>query len=92
LRNPVPQLRYTVRDEHEVEPTEDSPVLGDEHVVGTLAGLLFCQPSAVPLRVPSEERITTIGDRSCEVGAIRGLESQDRRSVVGPQTLQLGHD
>jgi hypothetical protein len=34
-----------------------------------------------------EELITTIAHRSREVGAIRGLEVQDCRSVVGSQTL-----
>jgi hypothetical protein len=92
FRNPVTQLRYAVRDEHEVEPTEDNPGLGDEHVVRTVAALLLCQPGVVPLGELFEELITTIGDRSSEVGAIRGLEIQDCRSVVGSQTLQLRHD
>src|SRR5262245_60729811 len=92
VRNAVAQLCDAVRDEDEVEPTEDCPVLGDEHVVGAFASLLLRQPRAVPLGELFEELIATIGDRSSEVGAIRGLEVQDRRSVVGTQTLQLRHD
>jgi len=87
LRNPVAQLRYAVRDEHEVEPTEDSPVLGDEHVVGALASVLLRQPGVVPLGELLEELITAIGHRSGEIGAVRELELQDCWSVVGSQTL-----
>jgi hypothetical protein len=45
----------------------------------------------VPVGELVEELVVAIGDRGSEVGAVRQLEGQDRRGMVSPQLLQLGH-
>ncbi|MGH1555490.1 hypothetical protein ACRAWF_37740 [Streptomyces sp. L7] len=35
--------------------------------------------------------VAAVGDGGGEVGAVRQLEGQDRRGVIGAQPLQLGH-
>jgi hypothetical protein len=91
LRDAIAEGRGIVADEHQVEPPQDRPVLGDEYVVRTLARLLLGQSGVVLLREVLEVVVTTVGDREHEVAAVGQLEVQDRRGVVGPQELQLGH-
>ena len=45
----------------------------------------------MPLGELVEELIAAVGDEGSEVGAVRQLEGQDRRGMVGMQPLQLGH-
>jgi hypothetical protein len=37
------------------------------------------------------DAIAAVGDEGGEIGAVRQLEGQDRRRVIGMQPLQLGH-
>jgi hypothetical protein len=70
LCNAVPQLRDSSFDEHQVEPAKDRSVLGEEHVIGAVAGLLVGQEGVVPLGELLEVRVAPVGDRSREVGAV----------------------
>ncbi|HEX7164107.1 MAG TPA: hypothetical protein VF223_23065 [Trebonia sp.] len=91
LCHPVAEFRGAVPGEEQVEPAEDRAVLVDEHVVGVDAGLLLGQHRTVLLGELVEELIAAVGDEGGEVAAVGPLESQDRRGVVGVQSLQLGH-
>ena len=91
LRHAITHLRDTVPDEHQVEPPEHRPVVVDEHVVGADASVLLCQQGTVSLGEGLEVLVAPVGDRRCEVGAVRQLEGQDRLGVVSAQQLQLRH-
>jgi len=66
-------------------------MLPDEYVEDADDSLLLSQQGGVPLGELVEERITVVGDKSGEIGAVRQFEGQDRRGVVGAQALQFGH-
>jgi hypothetical protein len=91
LRDPVAEFRSVVFDVDQIEPAEHRAILGDEHVEGTDAGLLLSQQGVVPAGELVEEVVATVGDRGSEVGAVRQLEGQNRRGMIGMQPLQLGH-
>jgi hypothetical protein len=55
------------------------------------ASLLLGQQGVVPLGEVVVELIAAVGDKGGKVGAVRQLEGQDRRGVVGAQALQLWH-
>src|SRR5580765_3503929 len=91
VRDAIAQLPDTVPDEQQVEAPQHGPVLVDEHVVRPDARLLVGEQGVVPLGEVLEVLVAAVGDARREEGAIRRLESQDRRGMMGAYALQLGH-
>ena len=83
LRYPISEFGGAVPKIDKVEPTEHHAILADEHVEDAGASLLLGQQGLVLLGEVVEELIAAVRDKGGEVGAVRQLEGQDRRGVVG---------
>jgi hypothetical protein len=63
LRDPIAQIRHSIRDKVEVEPAQDASVVGDEHIVGVFTAFLRLQQSVYTFDKSVEELVAAVRDR-----------------------------